>query len=248
MITPDHGDQKQSEKFVVNDAVADDVIVKDGQRSQLDLAVLACAKIDLYSQRRPNLRARSSRVSFSGLQAISEAKENDGRIDNSGVSIAQHSDEKVAAQASDPHLSDPLPILTPGLKTSLLPLQPQTTARLRSMVESGGPVRRKASGKSFRRSFSAPLGSALSQQGKRGKHRRHPTDPPSRLLRSAISGPVKGGDAAAAAVVVAPKAAAAASSVSKAPNKQRRSHKRMQSMDLTNDPASCSLVPLAGQV
>ncbi len=58
----------------VNDAVADDVIVKDGQRSQLDLAVLACAKIDLYSQRRPNLRARSSRVSFSGLQAISEAK------------------------------------------------------------------------------------------------------------------------------------------------------------------------------
>jgi len=43
-------------------------------------------------------------------------------------------------------------------------------------------VRRKDSGRSFNRSFSDPLGSAASRQGK-GKHRRHPTDPLGPFLR-----------------------------------------------------------------
>jgi len=58
------------------DSVADDVVVKDGEPSQLDSAVLACANIDLYSHPRSKLRAKSSRVAISGLQSIAETKEN----------------------------------------------------------------------------------------------------------------------------------------------------------------------------
>jgi len=56
------------------DSVADDVVVKDGEPSQLDSAVLACANIDLYSHPRSKLRAKSSRVAISGLQSIAETK------------------------------------------------------------------------------------------------------------------------------------------------------------------------------